>query len=209
MALTTAGYAAASVSKDVAPFAYTYRFTSVTLVGSFTLGSATATTSLHLSALPKIDTLRWYGKHGSGEGTTAVILRVAGTYTYAGLDDPSCNGTIKVDQSHWARPGYGSLGVANARNAVVTHPTISVGIGEFVLASTYPARGGGCEQGKSAYYEGGAGDRPLAILGRPGFSITDHRKQTFDDGSRLEWTVKAKIKKIALKPIDCSKTPFC
>ncbi len=209
VALAAAGLAAASLSKDVAPFAYTYRFTSVTLVGTFTKGGATATTSLRLSALPKVNTLRWYGKRGSGEGTSAVVLHMTGTYTYTGLDDAACNGIFKVDESRWARPGYGALGVANARNVVVTHPTISVGVGEFVLASTYPARGGGCENGKSAYYEGGVGDRPLTFLGHPSFTITDHKKQRFEDASTIEWTTKATIKKVAYKPIDCSKTPFC
>lgn len=51
--------------------------------------------------------------------------------------------------------------------------------------------------------------RPLAVLAHPSFSITDHRKQTFDDGSSIEWTTKATIKKLVYKPIDCSKNPFC
>jgi hypothetical protein len=207
VALASAGYAAASVSKDVAPFAYQYRFTSVTVTGTFTQGEATATTNLRLSRA-KVGNLYWYGKRGYGEGASTVVLHVAGTYTYAGLENPACNGTFKVDETKWARPGYGSLVVTNARNAVVTRPTISVGVGEFVFASTYPARGGGCEN-KSPYYYGGTGVRPLSALGRPSFTISDRRKLDFGDGTALEWTTRAMIKRLVYKQIDCKKNPFC
>ena len=76
--LSTAGYAGATASKEVAPFAYTFQFTSVTLTGIFTKGDATATTSLRLSTLPKSQTLRWYGKKGSGAGTAATVLMSPG-----------------------------------------------------------------------------------------------------------------------------------
>ena len=208
VALATAGYAAASVSKDVAPFAYQYRFTSVLVTGTFTdAKGATATTSLRLSRV-KVGNLYWYGKHGAGEGTSTVVLHMAGTYTYAGLENPACNGSVKVDETKWARPGYGSLGVGNARIAVVTHSTISVGVGEFVFASTFPARGGGCEN-KSPFYYGGVGVRPLAVLGRSSFAITDREKKDFGDGTALEWTTKATIRKLVYKQIDCAKNPFC
>ncbi len=207
VALATAGYAAASGSKDVAPFAYQYRFTSVTVTGTFTQGDATATTNLRLSRV-KVGNLYWYGKRGLGEGTSTVVLDMAGTYTYAGLENPACNGTFKVDETRWARPAHGSLGVVNARNAVVTRAAISVGVGEFVFASTYPARGVGCEN-KSPYYYGGAGVRPLSVLNRPSFSITDHKKLDYGDGTALEWTTKATVKKLVYKQIDCKKNPFC
>lgn len=209
VAAATAGAAAASVSKDVAPFAYQYRFTSVTATGTFTdAKGATATTRLRLSRV-RVGNLYWYGKHGAGEGTSTVVVHMTGTYAYAGLDDPACNGTFEVDETRWARPGYGSLGVTNARNLVVTHPTISIGVGEFVFASTWPARGGGCENGKSNYYYGGVGSRPLAVLGRPSFTIADHEKKSFGDGTALEWTTKATIRKLVYKQIDCAKNPFC
>jgi hypothetical protein len=179
----------------------------VSVTGTFTQGAATATTSLRLSRV-KVGNLYWYGKRGLGEGASTVVLHVTGTYTYAGLENPACNGTFKVDETKWAHPGYGSLVVTNARNAVVTRPTISVGVGEFVFASTYPARGGGCED-KSPYYYGGAGVRPLSVLGRPSFTISDHKKLDFGDGTALQWTTKATIKRLVYKPVDCKKNPFC
>jgi hypothetical protein len=208
VALATGGYAGASVAKDVAPFVYQYRFTAVTVTGTFSDATgATATTKLRLSRT-RVGNLYWYGKRGSGEGTSTVVLHMAGTYTHAGLENPACNRTFKVDETKWARPGYGSLALTNARNAVVTRPTISVGIGEFVFASTFPSRGGGCEN-KSPFYYGGTGVRPLSVLSRPSFTITDHEKKSFGDGTALEWTTKATIRRLVYKQIDCTKNPFC
>jgi len=34
-------------------------------------------------------------------------------------------------------------------------------------------------------------------------------KQRFDDGSAIEWTVNASIRRVLCKPIDCFRTPSC
>ena len=96
----------------------------------------------------------------------------------------------------------------NARNAVVTRAAISVGVGEFVFASTYPARGGGCEN-KSPYYYGGRGVRPLAVLGRPSFSIADHKKLDYaGTAPRSSGRRRRRSRGWSTEQIDC-KNPFC
>ncbi len=79
--------------------------------------------------------------------------------------------TVQLDSSRW-KPIFASLLVTNARNPVVTRPTISASAGDFPLATTYPRRGGACEAGALPWYEGGFVVRPLSVVHRPGFSFT-------------------------------------
>jgi hypothetical protein len=164
--LVTGGYAAATTAKDVSPFTYKFQVASVTLNATFTLGSATATTELHLSSLPKQKTLSWWGKknYSNANGSASTLLRLAGTATYAGLDQ-ACNVTVKLDSSRW-HAIFASLLVGNARDPVVTHPTVTISAGRFPLATIYPRRGGSCENGALPWWEGGYAVQPLSVLHR-------------------------------------------
>jgi hypothetical protein len=98
----TGGYAAASVAKDVPAFTYKFQVTSVTMKAMFTKGTGTATTELHLSSAPKQKTLSWWGKknYSNANGTAGAVIRLAGTATYAGLEE-ACNVTVNLDSSRW------------------------------------------------------------------------------------------------------------
>jgi hypothetical protein len=207
--LATAGYAAASTAKDVPAFTYKFQVTSVTLNATFRQGAATATTELQLSSLPRRKSLSWWGKrnYSNANGSASVLLGLVGTATYAGLDQ-ACNVTVKLDSSRW-HPIFASLLVTNARDAVVTHPTISASAGRFPLATIYPRRGGACENGALPWWEGGFADRPISVLRRPGFSFTARYSKTFDDGSALDWTVAMTIRRIQYRPLDCAHTQLC
>jgi hypothetical protein len=99
--------------------------------------------------------------------------------------------------------------VTNARDKVVTHPTISAGAGRFPLATIYRRRGGGCENGALPWYEGGTAVLPLRVVRRASFSFTAHYSKTFEDGAALEWTVEMKVRRISYRTIDCSRTLLC
>jgi hypothetical protein len=208
-ALATGGYAAASAAKEVAPFTYKFQVVSVTLKATFTKGSATATTELHLSSPPKQKSLSWWGKknHSNANGGASAVIRLAGTATYSGLEQP-CNVTVTLDSSRW-RPVFASLGLINARDPVVTHPMISAAAGRFPLATIYRRRGGGCENGTLPWYEGGTADLPLRVVRQATFSFSASYNKDFEDGAALEWTVTMKVRKIHYRLLDCARTPLC
>jgi hypothetical protein len=209
LVLLATGYAAASTAKDVRPFTYKFQVASVTLNATFTKGGAIATTELHLSSRPKRKGLSWWGKrnYSNANGSASALLRLAGSATYAGLDQ-ACNVTVRLDSSRW-HPIFASLLVTNARDPVVTRPTITASAGRFPLATIYPRRGGACENGALPWWEGGYAVRPLSVLRQAGLSFTARYSKTFDDGSALQWIVEMTIRKIEYRPIDCSHTPFC
>ena len=218
VAFTVTGYAAASIAKDVPPFEWRFQVTSVTLKSTFTNGPAAAVTELHLTSLPKPRSLDWYGKRGvpsfNGEGVT--VLHLSGTITYSGLDAAACNGTVKVDSSRW-RPIYAAFDLTNARDPVVTHPTLYVSPVVFPFGTTNPRPGGGCENGATSFYlnawpkpdTGPAPALPLAVVHRPGFTIANTYHEQFDDGSGVQWSAAITVRRIHYLPIDCSRTQNC
>jgi hypothetical protein len=205
----TCGVADARTAKDVAPFMYRFQVTAVTMNATFTNGSATATTELHLSSRPKQKSLNWYGKKNyfSANGAASTLLRLAGTATYSGLAE-SCNVSVPLDSSRW-KPIFASLLVTNARDPVVRHPTISASAGRFPLATTYPRRGGACEAGALPWYEGGFAVRPLSVVHHAGFSFAYTSSKQIEDGSLLEWTVKMTVRRLSYKAIDCRHSQLC
>jgi hypothetical protein len=207
--LATSGYAAATPVKDVPAFTYKFQVVSVTMKATFTKGEATATTELHLSSPPKQRSLTWWGKksYSNANGSASTLLRLAGTATYAGLDQ-ACNVTVNLDSSRW-QPIFASLLVTNARDPVVTRPTITASAGRFPLATIYPRRGGACENGALPWWEGGYAVRPLRVLRQAGFSFAARYSKKFDDGSALEWAVEMKVRKIHYRRINCARTPLC
>jgi hypothetical protein len=210
-ALAWAGYAAAAAAKEVAPFEYRFQVMSVTLTATFTKGAATATTELHLGSLPKRKSMTWYGRSGPARampwnGVGQVTVRMAGTVTYSGLD-PACNGTVKLDTSRW-RPVYAGVSLAQSWNAA--RARISAGAGRFPVATIYPRRGGACEDGVLTWWQPGAvGMRPFGVVLQPGFSISTQNRETFDDGSTLEWTARMTVRKVHYRLIDCRRTQWC
>jgi hypothetical protein len=200
--LASAGYAAATTSKDVAPFVYRFQVTAVTFSATFTKGSATATTKLHLSSRPKQKSLAWRGKkdYSPYNGVASVVLRLAGTASYAGLDDPACNVTVKLDGSRW-NPTYAALIRVNARDRVVTRPMIRVSAGRFPMAATYPRRGSTCPDRALPWWDGGEGNRPLSVLRRAGFSFTASDRFQVEDGGVMKWTVTMTVRKVHYRPI--------
>ena len=212
VALVCAGYAAGATSKEVAPFHYRYQVTSVTLTATFTKGTATATTELRLSARPKPTTLRWYGRKGAAaalpwNGANAIVIRMAGTVSYSGLDQAACNGTVTLDTSRW-RPIYATLGVADSWNR--TRAKLGASAGRFPIATIYPRRGGACENGALTWWQPGAiGVRPFRAVRGAGFSISTNHTETFDDGSALEWTARMSVRKVRYELVDCARTPWC
>jgi hypothetical protein len=200
--LASAGYAAATTAKDVPPFVYRFQVTSVSFTSTFTKGNATATTKLHLSARPKQKTLAWRGKkdYSSYNGVGSVVLRLAGTVTYAGLDDPACNVTLNLDGSRW-NPTHAALILVNARDRVVTKPMIRVSAGRFPMAATYPRRGSTCPERALPWWDGGEGNRPLSIMRRAGFTFTDSGRIQVEDGGVMKWTVTMTVRKVHYRPI--------
>jgi hypothetical protein len=218
-ALVLAGTAAAGTTKDVPAFEYRFQVTSVTEKSTFTKGDASAVTMLHLASLPKAKSLDWYGKtnHLPFNGEAAALIHLTGTITYTGLTPDSCNGTVAVDSARWARATYAALSVTNARDSVVTHPTISAGAGGFPFGTVYPRRNGKCESGATNFFlndwpkpDSGPGDElPLAVVHQPTFSLANSYHERFDDGSSVQWSVAMTVRRIHYFLIDCSHTQQC
>jgi hypothetical protein len=211
-ALVCAGYAPAAATKEVAPFEYRFQVASVTLTSTFTKGVFTATTELRLGSLPRRKSMTWWGRKGAGggipwNGVGVVVVRMAGTVTYSGLDEPSCNGTVRLDTSRW-RPIYAGVSLANSWNTA--RAQLSASAGRFPVATIYPRRGGACENGLLTWWQPGAvAMRPFGHVRRSGFSISTSNRETFDDGSTLEWTARMTLRKIRYRLIDCRRTQWC
>jgi hypothetical protein len=204
--LAVGSSAAASVP---APFVYTFQVTSVSLDATFTSGAATATTELHLAVLPKRKSLSWWGpkNHSNANGSVSAVIRLAGTATYSGLG--ACDATVSLETSRWKTPIFASLGLAHAREGPAARATVTASAGRFPLATTYPRRGGGCENGALPWWEGGYKDVPLSVLHKSSFSLTTHDSKNIEDGATLEWTVKMTVKKLAYGRLDCSHSQLC
>jgi hypothetical protein len=207
--LATAGYAAGTIAKDVPPFEYRYQVASVTLSATFTKGDGKATTELRLSPLPKRKSLDWYGPRSpfGSNGVSVAILHMVGTAAYTGLE-AACNGTVKLDSSRWRQPIYGGVSLAYGTSTV--YAKLSLSAGRFPVATVYRRRNGSCELGVLGWWQPGAiGYRPLSLVHQAGFSIESHKKESFDDGSTLDWTATAAIRTVHYKLIDCNHTPWC
>jgi hypothetical protein len=210
LALVLSGSTAASVAKDVRPFIYTFQVTSVQVHADFTLGDEKATTDWHLSAPPKRKSLSWWGKknYSNANGAVSAVLHLAGTATYSGFE-PACNTTVAIDSARFKQPMFFSLIVGNARNPVVTHPTLGVSAGRFPFATIYPRHGGGCENGALPWWDGATADLPLATVRKASFSVSTHDSKAIEDGSTIAWTVKVTARRIAYRFIDCSHSQLC
>ena len=97
-ALATAGMAASAATKDVQPFVYTFRVTSITVTGTFTVGDATTTTRTHLSTPTGKVYMTWRGKRDGGmhNGTGATTVAFVGDATHYTAADPSCTQTMQI-----------------------------------------------------------------------------------------------------------------
>lgn len=210
VALAVSGSSAASVAKDVRPFIYTFQVTSVQMHAVFTQGAGTATTDWHLSALPRRKSLSWWGKknYSNANGAVSAVLHLAGTATYSGLA-AACNTTVALESSRFRQPIFAGLIVGNARDPVVTHPTLGVDAGRFPLATIYPRSGGACENGALPWWEGSAANLPLGVVHKGSFAITMHDSKSIEGGASLEWTIKMTVRRLAYRLIDCSHSQLC
>ncbi len=93
-----AGIAAPATTKDVPLFQYVFDVRSVTLTGTYSTPSGTATTRIHLARPTRKASMIWFGKSGgglhNGVGTTGIPL--VGKAVFESPSDPSCNQTLEV-----------------------------------------------------------------------------------------------------------------
>ncbi len=206
--LATAGVAAPAATKDVQPFAYTYRVTSVTVTGTFTFEDASTTTRIHLTRPSRNVSMAWRGKRDgglhNGVGATAVAFVGEATHT---SNDPACNKTLSVT-SKSVTPLV-SMVLTNARGRVVTNPTVHVRVGKFPLVTGYPARNGVCGKVKRDWWDVASRTFPYRILKQRSFVFTKQYKETFDDGEAIDWTLELKVKRIRFQPISCAEAKGC
>jgi hypothetical protein len=217
LSLAFASGAGSRSSKDVAPFQYTFQITSIAINATFSHGSESATTVLHLAQPPKQRALTWWGKHGTGGGTYngvgAARVYLAGTISYSGLD-PVCTGTVNVAMP----PSYSvvaSIYLGDARDAVVTHPTIRLSFGKFAIGDIYPGANGKCRNALT-FYQYADDLKPFSVVGAPGITFTVNHDEsfaddTFTDGVKTEfqWTATVTVHKVRYFLIDCSHTQGC
>jgi len=215
LALVVAPGAASGTAKEVPPFAYTFRITSISINATFSHGTASAATVLHLATLPRQRSLTWVGKNGgsmyNGVGNTRVQL--AGKITYSGLE-PLCSGTVDAAMP----PSYSvvaSIYLGDARNAVVTHPTIRLEFGKFAIGDIYPGRNGKCANALT-FYQYAQDVKPFSVIGASGFAFHAHHVESFDDDAftdglqtKVEWSATVTVRKVAYQKIDCAHSQLC
>ena len=78
--LSSAASTATAALGPVAPFEYRFQVTSIELKATFTKGTATATTEIHLSSLPKPKSIDWYGRRSpfGSNGVASTLLHLTG-----------------------------------------------------------------------------------------------------------------------------------
>jgi hypothetical protein len=215
LSLLLAPAAGSKATKDVPPFSYTFRITSITVNGTFTHGTESAATTLHLSKPPPQRSLTWTGKVGggmyNGVGNTRVYL--AGAITYSGLD-PVCTGTVQAAMPP-SYPVIASVYLGDARNAVVTHPTIRLEFAKFAMASVYPGPNGKCRNALD-WYQYAEDVKPFSVINGSGFTFHAHHHESFaddvfpDNGQTVfQWTATVTVKKVRYLKIDCAHSPLC
>lgn len=206
--LATAGVAAPSATKDVQPFVYTFRVTSITVTGTFTFEDASTTTRIRLTKPSGKVSMVWRGKRDgglhNGSGGTAVAFVGEATHT---SNDPSCSRTLAVTSS--SVTPLVSLGLGGARNRVVTNPTVFVRVGKFPLVTGYPARDGVCGKVKRDWWDVASRIHPFRILKQKTFVFRKHYQEAFDDGEAINWTLEMTIRRIRFQPISCKAAGGC
>jgi hypothetical protein len=207
--LATAGVATPAATRDVQPFVYTFRVTSVTVTGTFTFEDASTTTRIRLTRPSRNVSMAWRGKRDGGQyngvGATAVAFVGEAIHT---SNDPACNQTLAVT-SRSVTPVV-SLVLGNARDRVVTNPTVHVRVGKFPLVTGYPARNGVCGRVKRDWWDVASRSFPFRILKqRGGFVFTKRYQEAFDDGEAIDWKLELKVKRIRFQPISCAEAKGC
>jgi hypothetical protein len=214
--LVVAPTAGSKATKDVPPFSYTFRITSITVNGTFTHGTESAATTLHLATAPPQRSLTWTGKVGggmyNGVGNTRVYL--AGSITYTGLDDPACNVTVQASMPR-SYSVIAGIYLGDARNAVVTHPTIRLEFGKFAIGDIYARQVGKCPTGLT-WYQYAEDVKPFSVVNVSGFTFHARHSESFADDAftdngttTVQWTATVTVKKIRYLKIDCAHSPLC
>ena len=203
-ALVAVGPAAPAATKDVAPFLYTFQVRSLTVEGKATphFPGATVAIRLHLARPSRIRSIAWRGKQNSdpnnGLGSAGVPL--IGTMVFTDADDPTCSRTVNIKPSDHE---ILSLLLANARDKVVTHPYLSVGVSGYPLE--LDNKGGGSNPPKCGYPfrdEGGVTKNyALSVLRKPALVLNVAKLQRIPDVGTIAWTVKMTVKRIKYKPL--------
>jgi hypothetical protein len=215
LSLVLAPAAGSKATKDVPPFSYTFRITSITVNGTFTHGTESAATTLHLATLPPQRSLTWTGKVGGGmyNGVGNTRVQLAGTITYSGLD-PVCTGTVHAAMP----PSYSvvaSIYLGDARNTVVTHPTLRLELGRFAIGDIYPGANGKCTNALD-FYQDAQDVKPFSMINASGFTFHAHHLESFADDAFSDnlktvfrWTAAVTVRKIRYLKIDCAHSPLC
>ncbi len=207
--LVLAGVGASAATRDVKPFVYSFRVTSITVTGTFTVGDATTTTRTHLSTPTKKVYMTWRGKRDggmhNGVGATAVVF--VGDATYKTVANPSCTRTMNITSSG-SQPTVG-LVLGGARDRVVTHPSVFVRVGKFPFVTGYPARDGVCGKVAKDWWDVASHIYPFRILKQNGFTLRSHYKEAFDDGEAMEWTLQMTVRRVRFQPMSCQVAKGC
>jgi hypothetical protein len=216
LALVAAPLAGSTAAKDVPPFSYTFRITSITVNGTFTHGTESAATTLHLATLPPQRSLTWTGKVGGGmyNGVGNTRVQLAGTITYSGLAPLCQDGTVHASMP----PSYSVVAgiyLGDARNAVVTHPTIRLEFGKFAIGDIYPGANGKCANALD-FYQYAEDVKPFSVINASGFTFHAHHLESFADDvftdnvkTVFQWTATVTVRKIRYLKIDCAHSPLC
>jgi hypothetical protein len=217
LALAFASAAGSQSTKDVAPFQYTFRITSIAINATFSHGSESATTVLHLAQPPPTRALTWWGKHGTGGGMSngvgATRVYLAGTITYSGLD-PVCTGSVDVAMPR-SYPVIASIYLGDARGTVVSHPTIRLDFSKFAIGDIYPGGNGRCRNALT-FYQYALDTKPFSVVQEPGITFNVKHDESFDDDTftdgvktEFQWTATVTVQKVRYFLIDCSHTQLC
>lgn len=205
--LVTAGVAASAPTKNVQPFIYTFRITSITATGTFTAGDATTTTRIHLSAPTRKLHMTWRGRRdaglNNGTGGTSVLFVGDATHTSASL--PSCDRTMKVTSRGVTPLAFLALGGARDN---VTPPTVFVRVGKFPLVTGYPAQDGVCGKVARDWWDVASRIYPLRILKQKGFTHRIHLRVS-DEGETMDWTLQMKIRRVGFRRMSCAVAKGC
>ena len=209
--LASAGVAGSAATRDVKPFTYIFRVTSVTASGVYTINGATSTIHVHMTAPTKKIYLTWLGKHDGSmhNGAGASGIKFVGTAVFVDPSMPSCNKTFPIT-SAGLHP-FASVILANARDRVVTHPTFYMMVSQFPMVSGYPASNGVCGKVRKDLAEDAHGSfRFPGIVKKRGFTLRDGQPtRDLGDGESIEWKLVTKVRKIRYIPISCAVAKGC
>jgi hypothetical protein len=207
------GSANSAATTDVQPFVYTFRVQSLTVEGTAkpAFDGAAVTVHLHLAKPSRTKSLRWNGKHDGGpnNGDSGAAVPLAGTMVFTDASDPSCSRTVQFSPTR-AREIL-SLNLLNARDRVVTHPVVAIGISNYPIE--LDNKGGGSNPPKCGYAfkstSGVSRNYPLSLLHRPGFTIRVHRIERIPSVGSIDWTVVMTVRRVRFTPLSCAQTKGC